>query len=299
MGSVAVSLSRRPTPERARFVRASIGALAVLVAALTLPAGSQWIRIQLGLGSRPADRPTMLLVAHRGVLDLYPEDTSQAIEAAASQGADGVEFDVQRSRDGTWWIMHDATLDRTTDGSGPVRAATDAYIASLRIDGGLGFQAVIHSGLLVPRLGDVLKILAASRLRVYIDLQHAIDADPGSLIEALNAANIDRRRLVVICRDARDLVAIRARAGSTIDTILRKTTEVPSWWPHNWLLEASSEVPEEMAEPFAAYVRESLYSTEEGTLLRWSYLSGAEAFLTKHLQSAREQLDSLAQASVH
>ncbi len=72
-----------------------------------------------------------LNIAHRGYSGVYPENTMPAFEAAIEAGADGVEFDVQFSKDGEPVIMHDETVDRTTDGHGFVKEHTLAELKSL------------------------------------------------------------------------------------------------------------------------------------------------------------------------
>ena len=72
-----------------------------------------------------------LNIAHRGYSGAYPENTMPAFEAAVEAGADGVEFDVQFTKDGALVIMHDETVDRTTDGHGFVKDHTLAELKSL------------------------------------------------------------------------------------------------------------------------------------------------------------------------
>lgn len=62
--------------------------------------------------------------AHRGVSSQFPENTMAAFQAAVDVGADGIEFDVQLSKDDVPVVIHDHTLDRTTTGSGLVRSHT-------------------------------------------------------------------------------------------------------------------------------------------------------------------------------
>jgi glycerophosphoryl diester phosphodiesterase len=77
--------------------------------------------------------------AHRGGAKLAPENTLPAFDRGIALGADGLECDVHLSRDGVPVVIHDATLDRTTDASGPVRALTSAELA--RVDAGYRFSA--------------------------------------------------------------------------------------------------------------------------------------------------------------
>lgn len=76
-----------------------------------------------------ADRP--LVFAHRGGARLGPENTMAAFARGFGCGADGFECDVRRSRDGVPVVIHDATLDRTTDRTGPVAALTAAELAGV------------------------------------------------------------------------------------------------------------------------------------------------------------------------
>jgi glycerophosphoryl diester phosphodiesterase len=94
------------------------------------------------------------VVAHRGDSVHLPENTIEAFEAAIATGAEVVEFDVRMTSDGLPVVMHDADVDRTTDGSGAVRSQTLAELRRLRIalpGGGV-------SG--VPTLQEALDALA-------------------------------------------------------------------------------------------------------------------------------------------
>ena len=70
--------------------------------------------------------------AHRGAMAYAPENTLAAFEAAIAQGAYRIEFDIRRTRDGELVVIHDATVDRTTDGSGAVADMTLAEVKRLR-----------------------------------------------------------------------------------------------------------------------------------------------------------------------
>ena len=66
----------------------------------------------------------MIIFAHRGFSGLYPENTMLAFRKAAEVGCDGIELDVQLTKDGVIVIMHDETIDRTTNGKGNLRDYT-------------------------------------------------------------------------------------------------------------------------------------------------------------------------------
>jgi glycerophosphoryl diester phosphodiesterase len=82
--------------------------------------------------------PKPLVYAHRGGAALRPENTLAAFDHGLSFGVDGLELDVHLSRDGVVVVHHDATLERTTNGRGPVSAYTAAELATL--DAGFHFR---------------------------------------------------------------------------------------------------------------------------------------------------------------
>jgi glycerophosphoryl diester phosphodiesterase len=98
----------------------------------------------------------MLMIAHRGASALYPENTLRAFIAAAEIGADMCEFDVRMTRDGEVVVIHDATVNRTTDGRGRV-AAMDA-MAIRRLDAGVRFGAEFRDEP-IPTLAEVAEAL--------------------------------------------------------------------------------------------------------------------------------------------
>jgi glycerophosphoryl diester phosphodiesterase len=79
---------------------------------------------------------SFLTVGHRGVMGVEPENTLRSFRRAEQAGHDQVELDLHLSKDGALIVMHDAEVDRTTDGSGLVRDLTLAEIRGL--DAGLG-----------------------------------------------------------------------------------------------------------------------------------------------------------------
>jgi len=98
----------------------------------------------------------MLTIAHRGASALYPENTLRAFIAAADLGADMCEFDVRMTRDGEVVVIHDATVDRTTNGRGRVAAMTAEAVKHL--DAGVRFGAEFRNEP-VPTLAEVAAAL--------------------------------------------------------------------------------------------------------------------------------------------
>lgn len=82
------------------------------------------------------DPNARLVVGHRGASGEFPENTMTAFEQAIAQGADAIELDVRMSADGVPVVIHDATVDRTTNASGPVGAMTAAQLRALNVGAG-------------------------------------------------------------------------------------------------------------------------------------------------------------------
>jgi glycerophosphoryl diester phosphodiesterase len=83
------------------------------------------------------DPDARLVIGHRGNRAHAPENTLESFREAVALGVDAVEFDLRVSRDGVLVVMHDDTLDRTTDASGPVATRTAAELG--RVDAGARF----------------------------------------------------------------------------------------------------------------------------------------------------------------
>jgi glycerophosphoryl diester phosphodiesterase len=120
------------------------------------------------------DPDARLVIAHRGSSSEAPENTLAAFEAAVRTGADAIELDVRLTADGEPVVIHDATLDRTTDGTGPVAAIT---LADLRaVDAGWRFtpdKGRTHpcrgTDTRIPTLGEVL--WAFPRLNILVEIK--------------------------------------------------------------------------------------------------------------------------------
>jgi glycerophosphoryl diester phosphodiesterase len=106
-----------------------------------------------------------LVVAHRGADAAAPENTMEAYRLAVEMGADAVELDVHLTADGKLVLMHDETVERTTDLTGPIASMTLKQLRSA--DAGYRFEAPHGSfpfrgkGLKVPTLDEALKWLPA------------------------------------------------------------------------------------------------------------------------------------------
>lgn len=96
-----------------------------------------------------------LLIAHRGFMGIYPENTMVAFRCALLDGADALETDVSITSDGYRVLLHDSTVDRTSNGTGTITNLTFAYVRGL--DFGGKFNA-IYAGERIPELSELLAL---------------------------------------------------------------------------------------------------------------------------------------------
>ncbi|MDO5337261.1 MAG: glycerophosphodiester phosphodiesterase [Eubacteriales bacterium] len=113
--------------------------------------------------------------AHRGASAYAPENTLEAFELAWEMEADGVELDVQMSKDGELIVLHDETLERTTDGKGFAKDYTLKELKQLRAGGGRPHYEAAR----IPTLKEVLTLLEPSDMEVNIELKTGIFFYPG------------------------------------------------------------------------------------------------------------------------
>lgn len=107
------------------------------------------------------------VVVHRGANFLAPENTFPSARAALKYGAEWIELDVRKSKDGVLYNLHDETLDRTTDGHGPIHLVTSSEIE--RLDAGSWFGPAFR-GLKVPRIETMLDSLKG-KANVFFDVK--------------------------------------------------------------------------------------------------------------------------------
>lgn len=114
-----------------------------------------------------------LVMAHRGGKGLWPENTLYAFEQATKLGADVLEMDIHSTADGVLVVMHDDTVERTTDGGGPIQALTLDQIKTL--DAGYNWSAddgqtypYRGQGIEVPTLEEVFASFPDTPLNIEI-----------------------------------------------------------------------------------------------------------------------------------
>lgn len=159
--------------------------------------------------SRPPSPPARIVaVGHRGTVRHAPENTIAAHEAAIARGARLVEFDVRMTRDGHFVLMHDASVDRTTNGRGRVAELTLAEI--LRLDAGSWFGAQFR-GETVPTLREALRNIYG-RAAVDIDFKGGPEGSGRILADILDEEGYANGPLVTVFARARDYEKLRGVA---------------------------------------------------------------------------------------
>ena len=135
-------------------------------------------------------------VSHRGAAGLAPENTLAAVGAGVNSGARFVEIDVRLTSDGVPVLMHDSSLDRTTDGTGRVNERTWEYVRHL--DAGTHFSPEFK-GEPVPDLGTVLEYIKGTQSTLVIEVKSPGEY-PGigdALLSSLKKYGMERRVVVV------------------------------------------------------------------------------------------------------
>jgi glycerophosphoryl diester phosphodiesterase len=139
------------------------------------------------------DPAAKLVIAHRGNAAFCPENTLESFQQGMALGADALEFDVHLSRDGHAVVLHDATLERTTNGAGAVSAHTLAELQRLDAgyrftrDGGRTFPFRAR-GITIPTLELVLAAFPGVPVIVEIKTANA-SAEVRSVIERSGATD--------------------------------------------------------------------------------------------------------------
>lgn len=168
-------------------------------------------------------RPQVL--AHRGDARHEPENTLPAFAAALSRGADGVELDVRLTRDGVPVVLHDATVDRTTDGHGRVSALSSAELGRLRCRTTGQGNAQIG----IPRLEEVLAWARTHQPELHVELK---DAEPRTwllrgVVDLVEACDLGH--LVTVSAFDPSLLH-QLRRISPLETALLHTPAQPEPW---------------------------------------------------------------------
>jgi len=130
--------------------------------------------------------PTPLYIAHRGLSARYPETYKRQFEGAVDAGAQMIELDVSLSKDRKLVVIHDDTVDRTTNGTGPVNALTLETLR--RLDAGSWFDPRFKG----ERLPTLAQVLDMAKGRVWVNVEIKPEAfDPNGPADAVERQVLD------------------------------------------------------------------------------------------------------------
>lgn len=153
------------------FMMRRIGFVICAIFGLALSSDSQAAEL-------PKLRHSFVVVAHRGEHQHHHENTLEAIEGAIEAGADFVELDIRRSKDGHYLLMHDSTVDRMTDGHGTVASLTWDKLRGLKVQD-RSLTNVPPSR--IPSFDEVLKV-CHNRINIYLDFKDGDRAEVAAMI---------------------------------------------------------------------------------------------------------------------
>lgn len=179
------------------------------------------------MASNPWRRDRPLVVAHRGHRAAYPEQTLPAFRAAIELGCRAIEADLQLTRDGRLVMMHDLTVDRTTNGSGPVAEAT---LEDLRgLDAGSWFGPEF-AGTAIPTVEELLELAVPAGVTLCLEVKGTAEDAPRTAVEL--ARLLRARNLVdsvfMSSFDHEALAAARAVVGDLLLAPERLPDDAPS-----------------------------------------------------------------------
>ena len=177
--------------------------------------------------------PQQGISAHRGENGIFPENTVPGFQEAVRLGASQVEFDVRRTKDGRLIIMHDASVDRTTNGQGQVAELTFDEIRAL--DAGIK-KGERFAGTKVPTFEEALDCLP---LNIWINV-HTSASSPEEIAGIIVEKNRQHQAFIACGRKAADavrkeypgfLICNMERQGEDVSRYIRETIE----WKCNFL----------------------------------------------------------------
>lgn len=221
---------------------------------------------------------------HRGAGGLAPENTLPAFELAARLGADGVELDVHRTRDGVLVVCHDETVDRTSDGTGRIPELPLAQLR--RWDFGAGTR--------IPTLAEVLDFAAGTRLRVNIELKNTLnrylgmEQDVEATVLTSRLAGAARERLIYSSFNHRSLLRLIDLGTEVPVGVLYVEPLVRPWlYASGFGARAlhpmgTTVLPEEVAQAHATGLRVHVWTVDTPDQARALASWGVDAIITNH-----------------
>ena len=234
--------------------------------------------------------PRTAISAHRGGAGLWPENSREAFRNAARLGVESVEFDVHRTADGELVVHHDATLGRTSEGTGEIAGMRWAELRRVALRGAPGEG--------IPHLDEVLAILGPSPVDLRLEIKQP---RPGGLYDGIEAGIVDRLRAAGLLErttftsfDTRSLARLRAdHAVERLIYLVRSETheaqgrdvarpcaEARAAGVPELAIRVTQIQPEDRARCEAAGLRFGAFGVNEQPAIDWALAAGMCAFTT-------------------
>ena len=194
-----------------------IGAAAVVL--LMLSASPARVHAESVFGSLRNPGQAALIAGHRGDRSAAPENTLPALQGALDSTLDFVETDVQLTADGVPVLIHDETVDRTTDGTGAVADLTFSQLREL--DAGSWYSPEF-AGVVVPSLDEFLTVFATSEKQALVELKGFWTEDEVRMVVGKVAASGSTHRVTFASFDFTTIMNLRAAAPEVPRVIIQR-----------------------------------------------------------------------------
>lgn len=242
----------------------------------------------------PAPGDGTFACAHRGNVADFPENTLPAIQSAVDMKAEQIEFDVDRTSDGRLVIIHDNTVDRTTNGSGPVENHSFEEIRAL--DAGSWFDERF-AGTQIPTLEEVLEIIPHTILcNVHLRNAPKIAAETAQVIKDLG--KLDHCFLACTIKQMKEareiapeiMICNMDRQGSDRGAYVDQTIEEGCQFIQIHRGQGTEGLEADVKRLHEAGVRVNWFSAEETPLMNTLADAGVDYILTDKLSLLQELL---------
>ncbi|WCC79857.1 glycerophosphodiester phosphodiesterase family protein [Cutibacterium equinum] len=233
--------------------------------------------------------------AHRGASMHFPENTLPAFQNAIDLDSDGIELDVQLTSDGHVVVCHDETVDRTTDGHGPIVSMTLEQVRSLN-----AAAHTDHPRAQIPLLDEVLDLLAPSTVGLNIELKNSVERYPG-LVDAV-ARVIDAHhmadRIVISSFNHRCMAEVAERTHNGVERAILYADDIADPWDYARHLDVQAVHPgahllvgrDDVAKFHDAGLRVRTWTLDSPDHLRAAQALGVDAVITNDPATARQVL---------
>ncbi len=165
----------------------------------------------------------ILIIGHRGMKAFYPENTMISFQKAIEAGVDGIEMDINMTKDGHLVVIHDTSVDRTTDGSGPVQNMTLKELKEL--DAGSRFSSDFKNEK-IPTFEEFLEFVKSKNLLLNVEIKDYRLCVVDKTIKTLEEYKLSDR-YVITCFNADVTSYAHQRYGV-------KTQGFPKWLVKNY-----------------------------------------------------------------